>query len=183
MAVWPSLTMNTEPMAANSAATAMKTASVNPRVMSAASLAAVSEVALAKGDLPAPGSALMFRFGTKPALLILDEPTASLNETDSEKLLQLLLQFKSQGIASILISHKLSEVSKVADSITILRDGATIETLEALVDAASAGGTFAVLTDRASDASVLQEATRHSDPSRPVRWLFQTHDGTPAAEP
>lgn len=66
----------------------------------------------------------------KVKLLILDEPTASLNETDSEKLLQLLLQFKSQGIASILISHKLSEVSKVADSITILRDGATIETLD-----------------------------------------------------
>ena len=63
-------------------------------------------------------------------LLILDEPTASLNETDSEKLLELLLQLKSQGIASILISHKLNEVSKVADSITILRDGATIETLD-----------------------------------------------------
>jgi putative multiple sugar transport system ATP-binding protein len=63
-------------------------------------------------------------------LLILDEPTASLNETDSEKLLELLLQFKARGIASILISHKLSEVSKVADAITILRDGATIETLD-----------------------------------------------------
>jgi putative multiple sugar transport system ATP-binding protein len=63
-------------------------------------------------------------------LLILDEPTASLNESDSDKLLQLLLQFKEHGISSILISHKLSEVSKVADSITILRDGATIETLD-----------------------------------------------------
>lgn len=67
-------------------------------------------------------------------LLILDEPTASLNETDSEKLLQLLLQFKSHGIASILISHKLSEVLKVADSITILRDGATISTLDTQKD-------------------------------------------------
>ncbi len=67
-------------------------------------------------------------------LLILDEPTASLNETDSEKLLELLLQFKAQGISSILISHKLSEVSKVADSITILRDGATIETLDCRAD-------------------------------------------------
>ena len=66
----------------------------------------------------------------KVKLLILDEPTASLNENDSEKLLELLLQFKKNGIASILISHKLSEVSKVADSITILRDGATIETLD-----------------------------------------------------
>ncbi|MFO7682504.1 MAG: multiple monosaccharide ABC transporter ATP-binding protein [Chloroflexota bacterium] len=63
-------------------------------------------------------------------LLILDEPTASLNEDDSEALLQLLLQFKARGISSILISHKLNEVSKVADSITILRDGATIETLD-----------------------------------------------------
>ena len=63
-------------------------------------------------------------------LLILDEPTASLNESDSEKLLELLLQLKGQGVSSILISHKLSDVSKVADSITILRDGATIETLD-----------------------------------------------------
>jgi putative multiple sugar transport system ATP-binding protein len=67
-------------------------------------------------------------------LLILDEPTASLNESDSEKLLELLLQFKAHGISSILISHKLSEVSKVADSITILRDGATIETLDCKKD-------------------------------------------------
>ena len=63
-------------------------------------------------------------------LLILDEPTASLNESDSEKLLELLLQLKKNGISSILISHKIGEVSKVADSITILRDGATIETLD-----------------------------------------------------
>ena len=66
----------------------------------------------------------------KVKLLILDEPTASLNESDSEKLLGLLLQLKEHGVSSILISHKLSEVSKVADSITILRDGATIETLD-----------------------------------------------------
>jgi putative multiple sugar transport system ATP-binding protein len=70
----------------------------------------------------------------KVQLLILDEPTASLNETDSEALLQLLLQFKEHGISSILISHKLSEVSKVADSITILRDGAAIETLDCQKD-------------------------------------------------
>ncbi|PKN94409.1 MAG: ABC transporter ATP-binding protein [Chloroflexi bacterium HGW-Chloroflexi-6] len=70
----------------------------------------------------------------KVQLLILDEPTASLNESDSEKLLQLLRQFKEHGISSILISHKLSEVSKIADSITILRDGATIETLDCQQD-------------------------------------------------
>ncbi|WP_342236350.1 multiple monosaccharide ABC transporter ATP-binding protein [Inquilinus sp. OTU3971] len=64
-------------------------------------------------------------------LLILDEPTASLNESDSNALLELLLEFKRQGISSILISHKLNEITKVADSITILRDGSTIETLDA----------------------------------------------------
>ncbi|MCJ2016751.1 sugar ABC transporter ATP-binding protein [Methylobacterium sp. E-065] len=66
----------------------------------------------------------------KVKLLILDEPTASLSETDSEALLQLLLRFKDQGIASILISHKLNEISKVADRITVLRDGTTVETLD-----------------------------------------------------
>ncbi|ATA52673.1 ABC transporter ATP-binding protein [Variovorax boronicumulans] len=63
-------------------------------------------------------------------LLILDEPTASLNENDSDALLALLLELKRQGIASILISHKLNEIAKVADSITVLRDGATVETMD-----------------------------------------------------
>ncbi len=63
-------------------------------------------------------------------LLILDEPTAALNEEDSDNLLRLLLELKKSGITSILISHKLNEVIKVADSITILRDGATIETIK-----------------------------------------------------
>lgn len=66
----------------------------------------------------------------KVKLLILDEPTAALNEDDSENLLALMLEFKKQGISCILISHKLNEVSKVSDSITILRDGQTIETLD-----------------------------------------------------
>lgn len=66
----------------------------------------------------------------KVRLLILDEPTASLNESDSDALLELLLAFKQQGISSILISHKLNEIAKVADSITVLRDGATVETLD-----------------------------------------------------
>lgn len=67
-------------------------------------------------------------------LLILDEPTASLNESDSRKLLDLLLKFKSEGLTSIMISHKLNEIAYVADKITILRDGATIETLIKGVD-------------------------------------------------
>ena len=73
-------------------------------------------------------------FSKNVKLLILDEPTASLNESDSRKLLDLLLQFKKEGLTSIIISHKLNEISYVADKITILRDGTTIETLDKTKD-------------------------------------------------
>ena len=63
-------------------------------------------------------------------LLILDEPTSSLNETDSRALLDLMLEFKKQGMTMIIITHKLNEVVYVADKITVVRDGATIETLD-----------------------------------------------------
>lgn len=66
----------------------------------------------------------------KAKLLILDEPTASLNEEDSQALLDLLLKFKERGMTSIIISHKLNEIAYVADKITVIRDGATIETLD-----------------------------------------------------
>lgn len=63
-------------------------------------------------------------------LLILDEPTASLNVDDSEKLLQLIKSLNEEGITSIIISHKLEEITEIADEITIIRDGHTIETLD-----------------------------------------------------
>ncbi|MFI6104793.1 multiple monosaccharide ABC transporter ATP-binding protein [Streptomyces sp. NPDC051310] len=62
-------------------------------------------------------------------LLILDEPTAALNDEDSAGLLDLILELRDQGIASIIISHKLNEIRRITDSVTILRDGRTIETL------------------------------------------------------
>ncbi len=64
-------------------------------------------------------------------LLILDEPTAALSESDSQVLLDLLLELKAQGVTSIIISHKLNEVRRVADTITIIRDGSTVSTLDA----------------------------------------------------
>lgn len=67
-------------------------------------------------------------------LLILDEPTASLNESDSQALLELMLELKKQGMTSIIISHKLNEISYVADKITVIRDGSTIETMDKEVD-------------------------------------------------
>lgn len=70
----------------------------------------------------------------KAKLLILDEPTSSLNESDSKALLDLMLKLKKEGMTSIIISHKLNEVSYVADKITVVRDGSTIETLTKGVD-------------------------------------------------
>ncbi len=91
----------------------------NPRTL-------IKDIGVGKQQLVEIAKAL----AKKAKLLILDEPTASLNETDSKALLDLLLKFKEQGMTSIIISHKLNEVSYVADKITVIRDGATIETLE-----------------------------------------------------
>ena len=63
-------------------------------------------------------------------LLILDEPTAALNDNDSEHLLGLIRQLKDHGITSIMISHKLNELAEIADHTTIIRDGRTIETMD-----------------------------------------------------
>ena len=90
----------------------------NPRV-------AIKDIGVGKQQLVEIAKAL----SKNVKLLILDEPTASLNEDDSENLLKLLVEFKAKGMTSILISHKIKEVVEVADTITILRDGATIETL------------------------------------------------------
>ena len=70
----------------------------------------------------------------KVDLLILDEPTAALNDEESAQLLEIMLKLKKQGITCIIISHKLNEISSVADSITVIRDGHTIETLIKGVD-------------------------------------------------
>ena len=64
-------------------------------------------------------------------LLILDEPTAALSESDSQALLDLMLELKQQGVTQIIISHKLNEVRRVADSVTVIRDGSTVSTMDA----------------------------------------------------
>ena len=101
----------------------------------------------------------------KVKLLILDEPTSSLNETDSNALLALLQEFKAQGISSILITHKLNEVMKVADRITVIRDGKTVDTLDTK--------TAKVSEDRIIKAMVGRELTdrypqRHSRIGEPI---------------
>lgn len=86
----------------------------------------VADIGVGKQQLVEIAKAL----SKKVKLLILDEPTAALNDEDSGKLLDLILELKKQGITSIIISHKLNEIRRVADSVTILRDGRSIETLD-----------------------------------------------------
>lgn len=90
----------------------------------------VKELGVGKQQLVEIAKAL----AKKARLLILDEPTASLNESDSKALLDLLLKLKKEGLTSIIISHKLNEVAYVADKITVIRDGMTIETLDKKTD-------------------------------------------------
>lgn len=59
-------------------------------------------------------------------LLVLDEPTAALNDDDSDNLLELIRELKAQGVTCIMISHKLKEVLAIADTVTVLRDGSTV---------------------------------------------------------
>ena len=94
--------------------------------LSESSRALVKDIAVGKQQLVEIAKAL----SKNAKLLILDEPTSSLNEADSRALLDLLLAFKKQGMTSIIISHKLNEIAYVADKITILRDGSTIEILD-----------------------------------------------------
>ena len=104
----------------------------------------LSKVGLANEDINAPVSSLGVgkqqlieiakALAKKVNLLILDEPTASLNDEESARLLDILDGLRKQGITCIIISHKLNEISYIADKITVIRDGKSIETLEKGVD-------------------------------------------------
>jgi putative multiple sugar transport system ATP-binding protein len=90
----------------------------------------VSKLGLGKQQLVEIARAL----SKQVELLILDEPTSSLNDEESAKLLDLILEFKRQGITSIMISHKLNEVMKIADTVTVLRDGKSISSYDVKKD-------------------------------------------------
>ena len=69
--------------------------------------------------------------GKNAQILVLDEPTSSLTEQETENLLNLLKSFRDSGITCIFISHKLKEVFEISDTITVLCDGRTVGTYPA----------------------------------------------------
>jgi putative multiple sugar transport system ATP-binding protein len=105
----------------------------------------ISDIGVGKQQLVEIAKALSKRV----RLLILDEPTAALNDEDSAHLLDLLRGLRDEGITCVIISHKLNEVIDIADSITILRDGRVIETLNMAADQVTEGRIIAGMVGRA----------------------------------
>ncbi|MFJ4918923.1 multiple monosaccharide ABC transporter ATP-binding protein [Streptomyces sp. NPDC088725] len=102
-------------------------------------------------------------------LLILDEPTAALNDGDSAQLLRLIRELKEQGITSIIISHKLNEIAEVADSVTILRDGRTIETLDVKAESTTEDRIIRGMVGRDLDSRFPERTPYEGDPqARPA---------------
>ncbi|MEP5759012.1 MAG: sugar ABC transporter ATP-binding protein [Litoreibacter sp.] len=67
----------------------------------------------------------------KPRVLIMDEPTAALNETEIAELFKVIEKLKSDGVGIVYISHRMDEIKRIADRVTILRDGSYIDTVQA----------------------------------------------------
>ncbi|MEV4803726.1 multiple monosaccharide ABC transporter ATP-binding protein [Nonomuraea sp. NPDC049421] len=107
----------------------------------------ISDIGVGKQQLVEIAKAL----SKKVKLLILDEPTAALNDDDSAHLLDLLRGLRDEGITCVIISHKLNEVTAIADAVTIIRDGRTIETLDMATDAVTEDRIIAGMVGRALD--------------------------------
>ncbi|MEV4564057.1 multiple monosaccharide ABC transporter ATP-binding protein [Nonomuraea sp. NPDC049419] len=137
----------------------------------------ISDIGVGKQQLVEIAKAL----SKKVKLLILDEPTAALNDDDSAHLLDLLRGLRDEGITCVIISHKLNEVTAIADAVTIIRDGRTIETLNMATDAVTEDRIIAGMVGRALDnrfpphePTIGDEALRIEDwtvfsPSQPDR--------------
>lgn len=95
--------------------------------------ARVGDMTVAKQQMVEIAKALSY----DAKVLIMDEPTAALNDEEIEDLFAIIRQFKSQGVAIAYISHRLDELGKISDRVTVMRDGChvqTIPTAQATID-------------------------------------------------
>jgi ribose transport system ATP-binding protein len=94
--------------------------SVSPR-------APLGDLSIASAQMVAIARALSMQ----ARILLLDEPTSSLTEEAAERLLELILELKQSGTAIVYVSHKMKEIFRIADRVTVLRDGTHVSTKEA----------------------------------------------------
>ncbi len=112
-------------------------------------------------------------------LLILDEPTSALNDEDADNLLDILRQLKAKGLTSIMISHKLNEIAAIADSITIIRDGKTVETLSVADGTVDEGRIIRGMVGRTLDSRFPEHTPHIGKPFFEVRDWTVEHPQVP----
>lgn len=88
---------------------------------------AIGDLTVARQQMVEIAKALSF----KSRVLIMDEPTAALNNAEIDELFRIIRQLKSEGVGIVYISHKMDEIQRIADRITVMRDGSTIDTVPA----------------------------------------------------
>lgn len=86
----------------------------------------VSKVSIAEQQMIEIAKAV----SVEPKVLIMDEPTAALNDQETESLFELLESLKKKGVSIIYITHRFSEICRLADRVTVLRDGESVATLQ-----------------------------------------------------
>ncbi len=87
----------------------------------------IGALTVARQQMVEISKALSFR----SRVLIMDEPTAALNNAEIDELFRIIRQLKSQGVGIVYISHKMDEIQRIADRVTVLRDGCYIDTVPA----------------------------------------------------
>lgn len=112
-------------------------------------------------------------------LLILDEPTSALNEEDSDNLLRLLRELRDRGLTSIMISHKLSELGSIADAVTVIRDGLTVETFEVGPGGLDEDRVIRGMVGRAMDARFPEHRPEIGEPLLEVEGWTVEHPSVP----
>ncbi|WFE21609.1 sugar ABC transporter ATP-binding protein [Solwaraspora sp. WMMD937] len=134
----------------------------------------VTEIGVGKQQLVEIAKAL----SKQVKLLILDEPTAALNDEDSAHLLDLLRELRDTGITCVIISHKLNEILAIADTISILRDGELIETLDLATDEVTEDRLISGMVGRSMEHRFPPRTPRiGTEALRIEEWTVRSPDG------
>lgn len=110
-----------------------------------------------------------------PRVLIMDEPTAALNDVEINELFRVIETLKADGVGIVYISHRMDEIKRIADRVTILRDGAYIDTVDATQTPLSKIIQLMVGREVTQSAPDIPD-TSHNSVALEVRNLSRKHD-------